>query len=492
MKKNVQTAVLFDAFYIEGIDDYQFLVPKRILLGETDEKRLKFYDQLSQKVYFNSDYAMVNEIQESFYFVEDLEVLQKKYETEDFSELVQKYLDDIRKKVYYFDDFESQILTMDDINNFFEKSGIKITYGFIKDDQHKFDDVVEQNSIVAEFDRKTPNIKEAYNEITKHILCQDEQVKKLLTAIYKNLYFENEEMKSNILIYGPTGVGKSAMLKKIAKVLDLPIVIEDSTRFTVSGYKGSDIEDALVNLYYAADEDLESAQHGILVFDEIDKKAATQDVSEVTTEGAINGMLKIVEGSVINIEVSPQFTVPFDTSRLTVIFSGAFSKMQEKLNNKPAQIGFGAPLKTSGGGYLATKYTPEDFVKYGFSPEFIGRINCYISLNPLTLEDIKHILKNSESSPLKAYENTFKELKLSLSMQNRLIDLIAEKAFRMNTGARGLKVIVNEMFENILFEILANDIDYDKLVLCDEILEDNSKGYQFTKNNKKNSKVVLK
>lgn len=493
MEKQIQTAILFDAFYFEEIEDYQFLIPKRVLIGEADDKRIKFYDKLSQQVYYNCDYAIANGMPESFYYVNDLKDLEEKYNTEEFATLAQLYLEDIRKNVYYFDDITSQVMSCEDVGKFYDKSGIKIVYGFVKDDNHKFD---EDNSNYTELGAMTeaqmPSIQEAYDEITKHILCQDQQVKKLLTAIYKNIYFNNEEMKSNVLLYGPTGVGKTAMLKKIAKIVNLPLVIEDSTRFTVSGYKGSDVEDALVNLYYAANGDLELAERGILVFDEIDKKSASDDVSTITTEGPLNGMLKIVEGSIINVEVSPNETIPFDTSKLTVIFSGAFSKMENKLglDKKPLGFSTGEVKKAIGGGKRS--YTAEDFIKYGFNPEFIGRINCFIPLNSLSLEDIKNILRNSDSSPLKAYENTFKELGIDILTQEKLITLIAEKAYKMNTGARSLKVIVNEMFESILFDLFSDNIKADKIKLNEEILEDNTKGYQFIKKAPKRYKVVPK
>ena len=381
-------------------------------------------------------------------------------------------------------------MSCEDVWKFYDKSGIKITYGFVTDDNHKFDDKkMKIETVSAVEENKTPDIQTAYKKVTKHILCQDDQVKKLLIAIYKNMCFDNEQMKSNILLYGPTGVGKSAMLKHIAKIVDLPLVIEDSTRFTVSGYKGRDVEEALIDLYNQADQDIELAQQGIIVFDEIDKKARTHDVSAVTTEGPLNSLLKITEGSVFSLELPNHEIISFDTSRVTVIFSGAFSKMKEKLGLNKSTVGF---VKNEIKKTTVTdkqSYTAEDFIKYGFNPEFIGRINCFIALNSLSLEDIKNILLNSASSPLKAYKDTFKKMGIDLYTQENLTNLIAEKAYKMNTGARSLKVIVDEIFENILFDLFSNNLEADKIMLKKEVLEDNTKGYQYVK---KSSKKISK
>lgn len=490
MDKKLETAVLFATCYMDEEENTVVMIPFRVLVGEADEKRLKFYDKLTQQVYYNCDFAIQNYIESSFYYVRDLESLQKEYNETDLIKLSNLYMEDIRKQVYYFDPESNGLLSCVTQQEFYEKTGLTVNYNFIKDDENKFNDKDEKDDREVNSEEEIPNIKEAYEKITSCVLCQDKQIKKLLTAIYKNVYFNDDNLKSNILIYGPTGVGKTAMLKQVSNLLHLPMVIEDSNRYTMNGYKGSDVEDALVNLFYAANGDIELAQHGILVFDEIDKKAANNDVSAATTEGTLNSMLKIAEGTKFNVEISHGSSIEFDTSNLTVIFSGAFSKMNQKLEPETKPIGFNSPIpkKQVGGG--TTQYTAEDFVKYGFNPEFIGRINCFIGLNSLGLDDIKNILANSEMSPLKSYQAIFNQLGIDLTTQTRLIDLIAEKAYKMNTGARGLKAIVNDIFENILFDFFSEEEVIKKIELLPEVLEDNSKGYQLVKTSRKEEKTV--
>lgn len=490
MDKKLETAVLFSTCYMDDEEEVIVMQPYRILVGESDEKRLKFYDQFSQQVYYNCDYAVQNYFESSFYYVRDLESLQKEYKETDLIKLSKLYMEDIRKQVYYFDSKTQGLLKCATPQEFYEETGMAVDNNYIKDDDKKFEDKEKKDFTQSDYDSDIPNIKDVYKKITSCVLCQDKQIKKLLTAIYKNIYFNDDNLKSNILIYGPTGVGKTAILTQISKLLHVPMVIEDSNRYTMNGYKGSDVEDALVNLFYAADGDIELAQHGILVFDEIDKKAANGDVSAATTEGTLNSMLKIAEGTKFNLELGPGSSIEFDTSHLTVIFSGAFSKMKSKLEPETKPIGFNSPLpkKQVGGG--TTQYTAEDFVKYGFNPEFIGRINCFIGLNSLGLDDIKNILVNSEMSPLKSYRTIFNQLGIDLNAQTRLIDLIAEKAYKMNTGARGLKAIVNDIFENILFDFFSEEDVIKKIELLPEVLEDNSKGYQLVKTQRKEEKTI--
>ena len=318
-----------------------------------------------------------------------------------------------------------------------------------------------------------PSITSVYEEITKHVMCQDSQVRRLLTAIYKNLAFENRQLKSNIFIYGPTGVGKTAMLNQISKILGLPMVIEDSTAFTVAGYVGKSCDEALRHLYEVSNGDLELAQHGILVFDEIDKKSNKgSSGGGIASEGVLHSLLKIIEGGTIEVELNHNTgeKIMFATSNLIVIVSGAFEGLL-KDDKRTASIGFNPP-KTLNNIKNQTNDIADKLVDYGMAREFVGRFNTFIKLNELTKDDLKNILINSNSSALKIYLEQFKNFGVNIKITDELIDRICDLAINKHTGARALNNIVNEIFEDILYNLFSDtnvkeDIVLDKDILCE-------------------------
>ena len=255
------------------------------------------------------------------------------------------------------------------------------------------------------------------------------------------------------------------------------MVIEDSTSFTIAGYVGKSCDEALRHLYEVSGYNLALAEHGILVFDEIDKKRkkGASDNGGISSEGVLHSLLKIIEGGVFEVELDHHTgeKIMFDTSNLIVIVSGAFEDLLKK-EIQTSPIGFNAVnsvnnvVNTSGD-------VAESFVKYGMAREFIGRFNTFIKLNELTKDDLKNILINGESSALKIYLRQLKEYGVNVTVTDELIDKICELAILKRTGARALNNIVNEIFEEILYKLFANTDVKSEIVLDKDIINNNDK-----------------
>ena len=325
--------------------------------------------------------------------------------------------------------------------------------------------------------RRLPDIRRLENDVLQCIMGQDKQVRQIITAIYKAINFKS--IKSNVLIIGDSGTGKTATIEQIAKRLHIPYTIEDATKYTQEGYYGADVNDMIYNLLENAQYDIERAQNGIIIIDEIDKKAGhgEHDVSGVEV---LKSLLKIIEGTKIKVvlgeDVFSRKIVDFDTKNIVVIFLGAFSgldKIRDKrLNTKP--FGFVGNV-INDENVQKSKFLKQDLVEYGMPEEFVGRIDTIIEMNKLTKEDLALILKKSKLSIFRRYQAELREQGISLTYDGKLFKLIAEKSLTLDTGARELSNTVNYIFENILYDVLANPNKYTNCKLSLEIVEDNTK-----------------
>ena len=281
-----------------------------------------------------------------------------------------------------------------------------------------------------------------YNSIKKTVISQDEQIMQILTALYKNQKVANSnldidliaKLKENVLIYGPTGTGKTEILKRISRLYNIPIVIYDVTTLSEVGYVGGDVVDMLKELYAAADEDIELAEKGILVIDEFDKLAekSGDNQSHVSREGVQRSLLKMLDGAVFYLE-----DTKFDTSKLSIVCLGAFTGIAKDEDYK--------------------KITYDDFRKYGIKRELLGRFSKTIAMNDLKKEDIIKILKESDFSPLNTYRELFKKMKINFKYTDDFIDYIAELAMEKESGARSLKTVFDEAISSALFKIFAGE-----------------------------------
>ena len=467
-----EVAVLFSAKEVEmSGKNLTVLIPRKVVVGYYDNYDNIFID-VDDVVY---NHVFVGDVGCTFGKRMTILNLLSKYKNCCLKDAKKKYLEDIKKHIYYYDpdasDYSAESIKEIDkvsgkISNF---KDLDIDYfrslyceafdsalnGIVKSSPPSF--VIPEQSPLStnstvESKQSTINAKYLYDELSKKVIGQQQAHRKILTTITKN--YNRKDKSQNIFVIGPTGVGKTETFQTLSKLMNVPFIIEDCNEFTVSGYKGRDVYEIITDLIKAANNDFEAASRGIVVLDEVDKLAQNEGEYGIASSGVQLSLLTMLEGYDYYISGKK-----FNTKGITFVAAGAFTNMENLISHKA--IGF--EQESFDKSYSNIELA--DLEKYGMTSEFLGRFSSLVMMRGLDIKDYIDILK-SEVSPFLEWKKDFDSIGVRLIYdENDLYYEIAKKAKEYNKGARGLNMVINDMIYEAYSEINFSSENYGELVI---------------------------